>query len=64
MITIPADSSEPAFDIVAIIEPLSRGAQKILPILLVCITAICYTSRLCTKLSVILVDYVPGYLLY
>ncbi|KAF6038703.1 UGGT2 [Bugula neritina] len=34
MITIPADSSEPAFDIVAIIEPLSRGAQKILPILL------------------------------
>lgn len=35
MITVGADKSDPAFDIVAIIEPLSRGAQKILPILLV-----------------------------
>ena len=35
MISIEADTSEPAFDIVAVVEPLSRGAQKILPILLV-----------------------------
>ena len=36
MITVPPQSGdEPAFDITAIIEPLSRGAQKILPILLV-----------------------------
>ena len=36
MISVPPQGGdEPAFDITAIIEPLSRGAQKILPILLV-----------------------------
>lgn len=29
----PADPSHPAFDIVAIVDPVSRGAQKIGPIL-------------------------------
>lgn len=37
MIHVPADNSAPAFDVIAVIEPLSRAAQKILPILLVSI---------------------------
>ncbi|XP_067949349.1 UDP-glucose:glycoprotein glucosyltransferase 1-like [Watersipora subatra] len=34
MISLAADTSEPAFEVIAVIEPLSRGAQKLLPILL------------------------------
>jgi len=35
VISVPAEDTGPAFDIIAVIEPLSRSAQKILPIVLV-----------------------------